>query len=287
MEGVQQRINKRYNSIDLLEKSEIKIDIINSKKENLKFLNKKSLRNENNIEKMSQEDFDFNLLKFNLSSQTNTVHNKNLSRENENFLINNFFQNESTSFYKEFSPDGAKRENKEFENNFLKKFLFSKVEKVLTSDNLREKLHLYYILCSSDLSLVKEKTEKLFTDQNTRVGYTQDLMQQIEGKLQKEIFKRTIWNFCKFLDYSGYSIVPGESLGRQDEQDYVHYEDKEPPAPVPPKQKKLKKEKKKKQSEDMKKAWLCPHIYRIHYARGKCQNCYLNFYHKVIQKIVN
>ena len=35
------------------------------------------------------------------------------------------------------------------------------------------------------------------------------------------------------------------------------------------------------QKDKSKKAWLCPHIYRIHYARGKCQNCYLNFYHKV------
>ncbi len=32
----------------------------------------------------------------------------------------------------------------------------------------------------------------------------------------------------------------------------------------------------------VKKAWLCPHSTRVHYARGKCRNCYLNFYHKVI-----
>jgi hypothetical protein len=32
-----------------------------------------------------------------------------------------------------------------------------------------------------------------------------------------------------------------------------------------------------------KTAWLCPHFSRIHYARGKCRNCYLNNYHKVIR----
>jgi hypothetical protein len=30
-----------------------------------------------------------------------------------------------------------------------------------------------------------------------------------------------------------------------------------------------------------KNAWLCAHFSRIHYARGKCRNCYLNHYHKV------
>lgn len=283
MEGGQHRTNKRYNSIDLLEKSEINIDIINSKKQISEYLNKKTIRNENTTEKMSQEDFDFNLLKFNLSSQTNKHIPNNLTRENENFLINNFFQQESSSFYKESSPEEEKRENKEFENNFLKKFLFNKVEKILTSGNLREKLNLYYIICSSDLNLVKEKTEKLFSNKNTKIAYTQDLMQQIENKLQKEIFKRTIWNFCKFLDGSGYSIMPGEKSNLKEEQKELKiFEAKEETVQIPSKQKKKKKGKKKIQCDDTKKAWLCPHIYRIHYARGKCQNCYLNFYHKVI-----
>ncbi len=30
----------------------------------------------------------------------------------------------------------------------------------------------------------------------------------------------------------------------------------------------------------VKKAWLCPHTSKTHYARGKCRNCYLNSYHK-------
>ena len=34
-----------------------------------------------------------------------------------------------------------------------------------------------------------------------------------------------------------------------------------------------------------KKAWNCEHTNRAHYAKGKCQNCYLNFYHKV--KLIN
>jgi hypothetical protein len=285
MEGGQQRMNKRYNSIDLLEKSEINIDIINSKRENSDFLNKKTTRNENTIEKMSQEDFDFNLLKFNLSSNTNKDLPNNLTRENENFLINKFFQNEYSSFYKESSPEVVKRGNKEFENNFLKKFLFNKVEKILLGDNLKEKLYLFYILSSSDLRIVKEATEKLFSDENTKISCTHGLIQQTENKIQKEIFKKTIWNFCKFLDYSGYAIVPGESLNSKDEQNFENFQAKEAIVELSSIEKKVKKEKKKKKKkecEDMKKAWLCPHIYRIHYARGKCQNCYLNFYHKVI-----
>jgi hypothetical protein len=30
----------------------------------------------------------------------------------------------------------------------------------------------------------------------------------------------------------------------------------------------------------IRRAWLCPHIHNLNYARGKCQNCYSNFYHK-------
>lgn len=35
-----------------------------------------------------------------------------------------------------------------------------------------------------------------------------------------------------------------------------------------------------------KKAWLCPHTFKTHYARGKCRNCYLNYYHKVKKVIL-
>lgn len=37
---------------------------------------------------------------------------------------------------------------------------------------------------------------------------------------------------------------------------------------------------KKKNSSKVRRAWLCSHIDKINYARGKCQNCYSNFYHK-------
>jgi hypothetical protein len=45
------------------------------------------------------------------------------------------------------------------------------------------------------------------------------------------------------------------------------------------------KEKNKKEystkKKENKKAWLCAHVYKNHYARGKCRNCYLNHYNKV------
>lgn len=31
----------------------------------------------------------------------------------------------------------------------------------------------------------------------------------------------------------------------------------------------------------VKKAWLCPHDKKPHYAKGRCQICYLNYYHEV------
>jgi len=35
-----------------------------------------------------------------------------------------------------------------------------------------------------------------------------------------------------------------------------------------------------KNNMKIRRAWLCPHIHNLNYARGKCQNCYSNFYHK-------
>jgi hypothetical protein len=45
-------------------------------------------------------------------------------------------------------------------------------------------------------------------------------------------------------------------------------------------------QKKKGHGIKTKNAWLCPHLYKPNYARGKCQNCYLNHYHreKVLKK---
>lgn len=36
-----------------------------------------------------------------------------------------------------------------------------------------------------------------------------------------------------------------------------------------------------------KKAWKCCHPERAHYARGMCQNCYLNLYHNVSDLSLN
>ena len=271
------RLTKRYKNESLLESSEINLDIINSKEKKPDFLKKKVYRQEKKVEKISQEELDFNLLKYNLSSQTNSMINVNLSKDNENLYGNNYFPNEASSFFNNYINEGAKAaQNKEFENNFLKQFIFSKVEKILTGENLKEKLNLYYIISSSDLNSFKAKTENLFTKDNR--GDNSDMLQEIEKKVQREFLKRTIWSFCNYIDDKGYSIVPLDSIKSEDNVE----EEKDESVKITVKSK-IKKERVRKDVEDMKKAWLCPHIYRVHYARGKCQNCYLNFYHKVIK----
>ncbi len=271
------RLTKRYKNESLLESCEINLGIINSKEEKPDFLKKKVYRQEKKVEKISQEEFDFNLLKYNLSSQTNSMINVNLSKDNENLYGNNYFPNEASNFFNNFIK-GTKSQSKEFENNFLKQFIYSKVEKILTGENLKEKLNLYYIISSSDSNSFKAKTENLFNQDNQGGGDNYNMLQEIEKKVQREFLKRTIWNFCNFIDDKGYSIVPFDSIKSPENVE----EEKNESVKITVKSK-IKKERVRKDVEDMKKAWLCPHIYRIHYARGKCQNCYLNFYHKVLK----
>lgn len=77
----------------------------------------------------------------------------------------------------------------------------------------------------------------------------------IGKNIQKEVIKKILTDFCSFLSRKGYTIIKR----REDINMGVN---------------------KNKLSLNKKKAWLCEHINRTHYARGKCQNCYLNFYHR-------
>jgi hypothetical protein len=166
---------------DLLFKQEINIDYLRSKDTKL----------------MKKDDnYDFNILKFNLSSNTESNHDNNFNFSNNNY--NHFHTN---NIHNEFTDNNHPDNNEpiydnSFTNKFLKDIIIKKVENILMSDNLQDKLMLYYIISISDSNLLKEKSKQLFNDNKI-----------MDTNFQKDIVSNMIRDFCKHISRSGYSIV--------------------------------------------------------------------------------
>lgn len=249
---------------DLLFKHEINID----------FLRNKDHANMQKKEDIENKEYDLDCLKFNLSSKTGSnIHNNiyfsknNNVNENpfQNIFDNNFLNNLHKQESNPFLPDN---ENS-FTNKFLKDFIIKKVENILTSDNLQEKLMLYYIISTSDPNILKEKSQQLF--KNNQIAFN--------SSIQKEIVGNIINEFCKHLTRNGFSIAEkAEKAEKAERVERAEQNDKQIN-----KKNETKKNSKSKNKKNLqnKKAWLCPHVYRENYAKGKCQNCYLSFYKKI------
>jgi hypothetical protein len=97
---------------------------------------------------------------------------------------------------------------------------------------------------------------------------------------KRKTIKTIVECMCEFLLKNGYAIIPKNTIKQFFNSAIQPKIEKET-------KKTTKVIKKEKCESKIKKAWLCPHIYRIHYARGKCQNCYLNYYHKVYKIIIS
>jgi len=229
---------------DLLFKQEINLDFLRSKDQ---------------IEMLKKDDnYDFNILKFNLSSNESNHNNLNYSNNNSNhFHTNNIHKNEFSDLDNNLNNVEPLNDNS-FKNKFLKDIIIKKVENILMSDNLQEKLMLYYIISISDSNLLKEKSKQLFNDNKIT-----------NSNLQKNIVSNIINDFCKHLTRKGYSIA--------EQVNQVGHLSKSSKSKIT--KKTMTKSNKKK--TETKKAWLCPHVYRENYAKGKCQNCYLSFYNKI------
>ena len=202
---------KKYCEFDLHHQNEINLNILQSsdgffmENENeMEMLNKKSKRT-NGKEKMSNaktkggqngmkneglknsDEFNFNMLKYNLSSQTinntydfnmNVNLSKTLNANNRNNIqimqqnpkndfSSQFFQN-NLNLFSNHNPafnnmnnisnlnnlnvkkNSEGNSNCSFESTFIKEFLLKKINQILSSDNTQEKLMLYFIITNSD-----------------------------------------------------------------------------------------------------------------------------------------
>lgn len=90
-----------------------------------------------------------------------------------------------------------------------------------------------------------------------------------EDSTYKTLLVRVLKDFSEFIKKIGYDIysetnnqeiLKNSDLSLLIKQDEVNVNNK---------------------TKKTRKSWLCPHFCRPHYARGKCQNCYLKTYHKV------
>lgn len=256
---------------------------------------------------MQLDDNKINSLKYNLliknkeiDGESNILLGKknvtNLNLLTENIITNS--QNNSNN--NSNSPPADKITNVELENLYLKAFILNKLNSILGTTNVNEKLILYNLIANANQNNSNAYPDNLCS--NNLFGFMNNQnfnngIQSIEKQFQKEVVKFTIENFCTYLKSNGYIItkqsnnesiktekkkglqkfrnnnsenILNESLlENMEKEDEISFD------------KQIFHKKPPNKDEKSKKSWLCPHIDKAHYARGKCRNCYLNSYHKV------
>jgi hypothetical protein len=210
----------------------------NTNEMNLKKLKKDSEKNfdphfyfEMDSQNKFSDDLNVNLLKYNLShTVNNNTGNLNINSNNNNDNINNFIGinytsnndeniiNSYNNFDLHFNTNGYSQNNfshynhieKSFENDIIKKIVLERINRILSGNNLKEKLMLYMIMCKSD---------KVCRVENERGNEMEKLLEIIKAnfssgyhsqKVQTDIVKKIVLSFCKYLQDNNYSILKNQ-----------------------------------------------------------------------------
>ncbi len=264
---------------------------------------------------MQLDDNKINSLKYNLlnkskEADTNILLGKknltNLLSDNINFNNNiNLTNSQINSNNNSNSPPTDKISNVELENLYLKAFILNKLNSILGNTNVNEKLILYNLISNANKNNQNTYQDNLCSNNNlfgimNNNNNFNNGIQSIEKHFQKEVVKFTIENFCTYLKSNGFIIVKKSndeniSTSSKRKKNTQMFNDNSENilndnlSECSQKEEKNSFDKKflnKKSAstlreEKSKKSWLCPHVDKAHYARGKCRNCYLNSYHKV------
>lgn len=156
---------------------------------------------------------------------------------------------------------------------------------------------------------------------NDNINVNDNNLSASENQYKKELIGTIINNFCKYLKSNGYSIKKDDNLNvseqfnlKSEEQKNIkinkdeiniigNIENKNCTNEIYCKNCRIKFDNKLNENKylneqnlyqvlnennlNIKKAWLCDHNNRIHYAKGKCRNCYINLYKKKVFLIIN
>jgi hypothetical protein len=153
-------------------------------------------------------------------------------------------KNENSPYLENFKQDINPAEIGLF--SFLNKLNF-----ILEKMTIREKLELFRIISNSRISML----ESILLINTIHAKYVNaESLKKLE-----QIQKHVMFNFHN-------SEILKTNGGKNKEWD----------------ESSLKPKEEFSENKNSRRAWLCQHLYRTHYARGKCRNCYLSFFNKVI-----
>lgn len=165
------------------------------------------------------DDLNVNLLKYNLdysgNNRASNVNSDHMRNENINNIIGiNFTSNNQSNilnsfnnFDYNFNQNSFDKNFINFENEIIRNIVLDRINNILSSDSLMEKVMLYMIISKSENIPKKEngtqsEMEKLF--QNIKSNFSED---QFSEFIQADVVKKILIGFCKYLEDQNYSIL--------------------------------------------------------------------------------
>jgi hypothetical protein len=193
------------------------------------------------------DDLNVNLLKYNLTHSANN-NSGNINSNNNNENINNYIGinytsnndeniiNSYNNFDVHFNTNGFGQNNfnnfnhieKSFEHDIIKKIVLEHINRILSGNNLKEKMMLYMIMCKSDKSCRVENESENEMDKLLEIMKANFSQSQQNKRIQTDVVRKIVLGFCKFLHDNNYSIIQNKEVAnfnsRNGNEVYAEYD---------------------------------------------------------------
>lgn len=178
------------------------------------------------------DDVNVNLLKYNLTHSANNNSGTLNINSNNNEKINNYIGinytsnndeniiNSYNNFDVHFNTNGFGQNNfnnfnhieKSFEHDIIKKIVLERINRILSGNNLKEKMMLYMIMCKSDKSCRVENDSENEMEKLLEIMKANFSQSQQNQRIQTDVVRKIVFGFCKYLQDNNYSIVQNRDL---------------------------------------------------------------------------
>lgn len=241
-------------------------------------LNLKSSIRENHFEflnnKITNEDRDNLNLSYFESSPIISNQDHNLDINDETFTVN--FKGDKRTPNQGLDPVKDDRPNNLwFDSIENREHVLRLYRDTLKSSNIQQKVLLLKALSKTDNDKISQDF-KPTNNVNSSNSYKQNEDNLLLKQKHHRFVENVISDFCQYLHRNNFKIVQRDcdinildnNVGSEDLYNNGGY---------------LSKNSKFGGSDKIrtKRAWLCPHFDKVHYAHGKCQTCYSKRYYKV------
>ena len=178
------------------------------------------------------DDVNVNILKYNLTHSANNNSGTLNINSNNNENINNYIGinytsnndeniiNSYNNFDVHFNTNGFGQNNfnnfnhieKSFEHDIIKKIVLERINRILSGNNLKEKMMLYMIMRKSEKSCRVENDSENEMDKLLEIMKANFSQSQQNQRIQTDVVKKIVLGFCKYLQENNCSIVQNRDL---------------------------------------------------------------------------